>query len=218
MDFQLISFGNLSQLGCFAASLGPNGSDLQRQVAEAMQAHKHRSAVETPCNAFRPKRSCLTNWSPDLGANSADSVRKVCSTPLYDIRWHEGAIYGRARGRKQILCWKPGDDEPRAVAGEGARVAGVNDFGPYRFALMPHGKIVVADVLAERLIIIQNGVGDLLLSDVTDLRTVFCSPNGVVYVLSHYGRAVHKRWLPRRFKSSLRARTFLKSCSSTGEW
>ena len=36
VHFPSISIGNLSQLNCFAASLGPNGNHLQRKVVEAV--------------------------------------------------------------------------------------------------------------------------------------------------------------------------------------
>ena len=52
VHFPSISYGNLSQLGCFAASLGPNGNDLQRKAVEAMRVHKKRSEPENPTDAF----------------------------------------------------------------------------------------------------------------------------------------------------------------------
>ena len=114
-----------------------DGSDLQREVAEAVKAHRKRSASETQQDAFQPKRRCLSHWSSDLGASFGDSGRKVCSTPLYRMRWHNGAIYGTGAAKDNILCWKPGETEPRPVAGEGAAVNGVNDFGDCEFDLMP---------------------------------------------------------------------------------
>ena len=195
VDFQSISFGNLSQLGCFAASLGPNGNDLQRKVAGAVRAHRKRSAPESQADAFRPKRRCLSHWSSYLGASSEDSGKKVLSTPLSRMLWHKGAIYGVLvkAGLKTILRWKPGDAEPRAVAGEGARVAGVNDLGEsLRSAVLPDGEILVADKDNKRLVSFQNGFGRVVLSDVEGLNGVCCSPNGAVYVLNKDGRAVPK--------------------------
>ena len=181
VDFSAISFGHLSQLGSFAASLGTNGNALQREVVEAVRAHRKRSA-ESQADAFRPKRRCLSNWSSDLGASSKDFGKKVLSTPLFRMHWHEGTLYGTALEEKQILCWKPGDAEPRAVAGSGARFAGVNDLGEFvRVTVLPDGEILVAD-----------RVNRVLLSDVDGLTDVFCSPNGVVYVLNQNGTAVQK--------------------------
>ena len=192
VDFQSISFGNLSQLGSFAASLGPNGNALQREVVEAVRAHRIRSAPESPSNAFRPKRRCLSHWSSELGASSEDLGKKVLSSPLYDMRWHNGAIYGTAEESIQIHCWKPGDAEPQAVAGEGAFV-GVNDLGDLDgIAFLPNGEILAADYANNRLVSFQNGFGRVLLSDVEGLRDVFGSPNGVVYVLNQNGTAVQK--------------------------
>ena len=184
VDFQSISYGNLSQLDCFAASLGPNGNHLQRKVVEAVRAHKKRSA-ESQADAFRPKRRCLSHWSSYLGASSEVFGKKVLSTPLFPMRWHKGAIYGRGRS-KQILCWKPGDAETRPVAGEGAHVAGVNGM-----AVMPDGEILAAERENKRLVSFQNGFGRVLLSDV-ELTDVFCSPNGVVYVVTQDGQEVQK--------------------------
>ena len=194
VDFESISIGNLSQLDCFAASLGPNGNDLQREVLGAVRAHRRkRSAPESQADAFRPKRRCLSNWSSDLGASSEDFGKKVLSTPLFPMRLHKGAIYGRGLGLKQILRWKPGDSESRAVAGEGARVAGINDLGTIlRAAVLPDGEILAADRDNNRLVSFQNGFGRVLLSDVEGLLDVVCSTNGVVYVLSQDGRALQK--------------------------
>ena len=194
VHFPSISFGNLSQLGYFAESLGPNGNDLQRKVVEAVRAHKKRSAAESQADAFRPKRRCLSHWSSDLGASSEDPGKKVFSTSLCRMRYHKGAIYGIGGGSKQILRWKPGDAEPRAVAGEGARVAGVNDLGTLiaGIAFLPDGEMLAADRQKERLVSFQNGFGRVLLSDVEGLLDVFCSTNGVVYVLTQDGLEVQK--------------------------
>ena len=194
VDFQSISYGNLSQLGCFAASLGTNGTDLQREVVEAVRAHRKRSFPESEAGPFRPKRRCLSHWSSYLGASSEDFGKKVLSAPLYRMRWHNGAIYGSDFSQQHtILCWKPGDAEPRAVAGEGARVAGVNDLGTLAgIAVLPDGEILGADRVNKRLVSFQNGFGRVLVSDVEGLRDVFCSPNGVVYVLNQNGTAVQK--------------------------
>ena len=195
VDFLSISFGNLSQLGRFAASLGPNGSDLQREVVRAVDAHRKRSAPESAPDAFRPKRRCLSHWSSELGASSEDFGKKVLSAPLYGMRWRNGAIYGLEfpPRTKRILCWKPGDAEPRAVAGEGATVAGVNDLGFFAMiAVLPDGEILAADRTKKRLISFQNGFGRVLLSDMDGDEDVFCSPDGVVYVSKQNGRAVQK--------------------------
>ena len=193
VDFESISIGNLSQLDCFAASLGPNGNHLQRKVVEAVRAHKKRSA-ESQADAFRPKRRCLSHWSSDLGASSEDPGKKVFSTSLCRMRWHKGAIYGIKSGGKQVLCGRPGDAEPQAVAGEGATVAGANDLGTLiaGIAVLPDGPILAGDVKNNRLVSFQNGFGRVLLSDVDGLRDVFCSPNGVVYVLTQDGHEVQK--------------------------
>ena len=192
VDFQSISFGNLSRLGCFAASLGPNGNHLQRKVVEAVRAHRKRSA-ESQADAFRPKRRCLSNWSSDLGASSEYFGKKLLSIDLYEMRRDNGTIYGIGAGLKKILSWKPGDAEPRAVAGEGASVAGVNELGKcVGIAVLPDGEILAAERENKRLVSFQNGFGRVLLSDVDDLLDLCCSPNGVVYVLSQHGRAVQK--------------------------
>ena len=195
VDFPSISFGNLSQLGRFAASLGPNGSDLQREVVKAVKAHRKRSAPESQAAAFRPKRRCLSHWSSDLGASSGDSGQEVLSIALLGMCWNNGVFYGVSveAGLKKILCWKPGDSEPRAVAGEGARVTGVNDIGTFlRAAVLPDGEILAADRDNKRLVSFQNGFGRVLLSDVEGLQDLFCSPNGVVYVLTRGGEEVQK--------------------------
>ena len=117
----------------------------------------------------------------------------MLSTQLYAMCWHKGAIYGKVELSNQILCWKPGDAEPRAVAGEGASVAGVNELAHcVGMAVMPDGEILAADRGNKRLVSFQNGFGRVLLSDVEGLKDFYCSPNGVVYVLNQNGTAVQK--------------------------
>ena len=207
VDFPSISLGNLSRIGHFAASLGPNGTDLQREVAEAVRAHRKRSSGDVSDAVFQPKRRCLSNWSPDLGASTEDSGKLLFSTPhqmLGSMQWHNGTIYapystkaGNGSKSFSIMCWKPGDSELRTVVGEGTTMAGINDLSlplhcPHcEMAVLPDGEILVAVKARNRLVGFKNGIGRLLLSD-SDLSSLCCSPNGVVYGLHQNGQEVSK--------------------------
>ena len=80
----------------------------------------------------------------------------------------------------------------RPAAGEGAAVAGINDLeGECDLSISPSGEMFVADVENRRLLRFQNGSGDLVVGN-TDARALFCSPNGVLYVVSRDGRTVAK--------------------------
>eukprot|EP00438_Fugacium_kawagutii_P005360 Skav207097 [mRNA] locus=scaffold2123:33996:35696:+ [translate_table: standard] len=191
VDFESLSSSNLARLKHLSASMGPVGYDLQREIGDALEFHKKRSAANWP-EAFQPKRRCLHNWSPELGASS-QAPQKVL--PRGCLCCHDGAIYTATFGNSNpssILRWKPGDAESLAVAGRGARVNGVNDLGiACEVSVSCEGEIFVADVLNHRLLSFQNGSGNVVLRDV-DIRNVSCSPNGDVYVLTQSGRAVEK--------------------------
>ena len=111
----------------------------------------------------------------------------MLATPLESMCWQKGVICGIAGELMEILRWKPGDAEPRAVAGEGGILPRVN---PDSMAVLPDGEILVGDLEEDRLVSFQNGFGRVLLSDADGLEDVFCSPNGVVYVLNQNGTAV----------------------------
>ncbi|CAE6969574.1 kbtbd8 [Symbiodinium natans] len=191
VDFRSISFGNLARTREFASSMGPIGDDLQREVDEALLAGKKRSQLETP-DSFRPKRRCFQRWSPELGASCEGSVRRVVSTSFSpeSLSLHEDAIY--ADQGDIVLCWKPGDVSPRVVAGQGWRADGIKLSESCHVSVSPSGPIIVADLKNRRLVSIEDGFGKLVLADVENLRSVFCSPNGVIYVLNCRGRAVQK--------------------------
>ena len=59
-------------------------------------------------------------------------------------------------------------------------------------ALWPGGEMFVSDFLNRRILRFQNGSGDLV-ADNVGARALFCSPNGVLYVVSwHDARTVAK--------------------------
>eukprot|EP00438_Fugacium_kawagutii_P035368 Skav222153 [mRNA] locus=scaffold2756:51180:52859:- [translate_table: standard] len=192
IDFQSLSSSNLTRLRHLSASIGPVGHDLQREVKEALQFHKKRSLTNTP-DAFQPKRRCLQNWSPDLGASS-QAPRRVLPNASF-MHWHDGAMYSATfdpPSGSSILRWKPGDAESQAVAGKGARVNGVNDLGPdCRVSLSPEGQMLVVDYNHSRLVSFENGSGNVVLSDV-DIVKVSCLPTGAVYALTQDGGSVQK--------------------------
>ena len=186
VDFQSISVENLFRLGRFTLS-GPTDDDLQREVDEALRI-RQRKRIESP-PIFQPKRRCLQHWSPDLGASTDTSgpQREVCPTPCYSMRWHGGAIYA-TDFQGSVLRLKPGDPatHTQQLVGQGVRVTGIEDLGPISdLAVAPTGEIFVADVENERLVSIQNGSGRIVLHNLQSHFLVFCSPNGVLYVMGH---------------------------------
>eukprot|EP00438_Fugacium_kawagutii_P020825 Skav200762 [mRNA] locus=scaffold2001:150581:152305:- [translate_table: standard] len=193
IDFQCLSSSNLTRLRRLSASIGPVGHDLQREVGEALQVQKKRSAANVPW-AFRPKRRCLKKWSPQLGASLAP--RKVLPY-TESLCWHDESIYyanhfSPSSQGASILRWKPGDAESKAVAGRGARVTGVNDLGSFcKVSVSPEGIIFVVDSHKRRLLSFRNGSGKVVLRDVA-MRSVFCAPNRAVYIVTKQGAAVQK--------------------------
>eukprot|EP00438_Fugacium_kawagutii_P016412 Skav206432 [mRNA] locus=scaffold295:15128:16633:+ [translate_table: standard] len=192
VDFPSLCKSNLAHLRYLSASMGPVGFDLERELEDAQQVHKKRSAERIP-DAFRPKRRCLQHWSPELGASSQTPRRVLqCARSMC---CHDGAIYFATSDHPNhpstILCWKPADPEGQVIAGRGARVSGVNDLGGHcTVSVSPDGTILVADIKNRRLLSFRNGVGNVVLRNVDVFRS--CSASGVVYILTGDGRTVKK--------------------------
>eukprot|EP00435_Cladocopium_sp_Y103_P025364 s1370_g6.t1 len=183
VDFQSISVENLLRLGHLPVP-GLNGDDLQREANEALRVRQQKRTQSPP--DFRPKRRCLQHWSPDLGASTEVSGRQVLPNPAYSLRCHEGTLYA-AGYDGGIRCWKPGSPEADAqqVAGQGARVTGINDLGEQiDISIAPTGEIFVADYQNCRLVSLHNGSGRLVLDELDEDDKICCSPNGVLYVLT----------------------------------
>ena len=196
VDFRSLSLENLFRLGR-ATVPGPSGDGLHREVDDALTSRKRTRSPST----FQSKRHRLQHWSPVLGASLAGieaSGREVLSLPnaFVCMRWHKGEIYASDffRSTTSIFSWKPGDPAScvRRVAGEGAAVTGINDLGSScHMSVSPSGEMFVSDWQNRRLLRFQNGSGDLVVGN-TNVTALFCSPNGVLYVLSEGQRTVAK--------------------------
>eukprot|EP00438_Fugacium_kawagutii_P020685 Skav232334 [mRNA] locus=scaffold1704:246636:248297:+ [translate_table: standard] len=192
VDFPSISFKNLVRIDNFAASIGPKGRELQLEVDKALQTQKKRSCSEIGSVEFLPKRRCLHHWSPHLGASSA-GPQQVLARVCKSLRWHQGFIYATTDDNSDsssVLCWKPGETDPRVVAGEGASVAGLNDLSSCcTLDVTLAGEIFVTDFVNKRLIRFANGAGELVIGDF-ERGVPRVSPNGVIYLVQD--NAFHK--------------------------
>ena len=188
VDFQSFSVENLVRISHLALS-GPLSDELNREVDRALRKRqrKRQQSTGSSCD-FWPKRQCLKHWSPDWGASIEASGREVLPTTFHSLCLHNGSIYGTDYAG-HVLCWKPGDpaDSARKVAGEGARVTGFNDLGTHcEVSISPTGEIFVLDTsnfFGSRIVRFQDGCGHLV-CEKTNATGMFCSPNGVVYVLA----------------------------------
>ena len=182
VDFKSISVENLRRLGRLPVP-GLNGDHLHRKVKDALQAQCRKRSQSQ--QSFQPKRRCLKHWSPDLGASTESSLQQVLPRCCSKLCWHEGAIYALDFD-DVVFCWKPGEPATHVqeLLGEGTRVTGIDDLGTdCDFAISPTGEIFVADVDKQRLLGFHNGVGRLVLDEFHG-KTICCSPNGVLYVLT----------------------------------
>eukprot|EP00435_Cladocopium_sp_Y103_P060519 s674_g22.t1 len=196
VHFQSLSIENLLRLGR-ATLAGRNGDALHRGVDDALTSRKR---TRSP-SAFQSKRRRLQHWSPFFGASAASieaSGREVLSVPhvFRYMQWHNGAIYALDfyGSNSSIVSWKPGDPAScvQRVAGEGAAVTGINDLGSScQMSISPNGEIFVSDVDNRRIVCFRDGSGDLVVGN-ADAGPLFCSPNGVLYVVSQGGRTVAK--------------------------
>ena len=143
VDFPSLSTSNLALLRHAAQSLGSGGLHLECEIKEAMAIHNKRSASDVACT-HRPKRRCLARWSEGLGADKESNLDGTRVTPNVNgggwrLVWHRGTFLlvdhlpGKFRSLNlpfseqfRIVACKPGDKSFQIVAGQGARVNGVN--------------------------------------------------------------------------------------------
>ena len=198
VDFPSLSISNLHVLCHAAESWGPSGADLECEVRQVLSLHRKRPASEVS-TAHRPKRRCLSHWAAGLGAfQECDRAGKKLTPTVknsgYELAWHQGAFFFRM-WPNQILSCKPGEENLRVVAGQGAPVNGFNQLQcVWGLATSPNGEMIVGHCDKDKesqLLIFQDGVGKVLL-DVPELEAVYCSPKGVIYVSDAGGTRVQK--------------------------
>ena len=199
VDFPSLSSSNLYVLRHAAQSLGSGGADWECEVKQALSLHRKRPSSEVS-TAHRPKRRCLSHWAAGLGAfQESDRVGKKLTPSVKNfgcyLAWHQGAFFFSRREPNQILSSKPGEENLRVVAGQGAPINGFNRLQYVRgLAMLPNGEMIVGhgDVHeGSQLLSFQDGVGKVLL-DIPKLTSVCCSPHGVIYVLDAGGTRVQK--------------------------
>ena len=199
VDFPSLSSSNLRVLCHAAQSLGSSGADWECEVKQALSLHRKRPSSEVS-RAHRPKRRCLSHWAAGLGASQESDRAGTKLTPTvkncgHELAWHQGAFFFICREPNQILSCKPGDENLRVVAGQGAPINGFNQLHMMSgLAMSPNGEMNVGHCVAypaTQLLSFQDGVGKVLIN-VPDLIDVCCSPNGVIYVLDDGGTRVQK--------------------------
>ena len=199
IDFPSLSSSNLKVLCHAAQSLGSSGADWECEVKQALSLHRKRPSSEVS-RAHRPKRRCLSHWAAGLGAfQQTDRAGKKLTPAVrkcgFELAWHQGAFFFSRTEPSQVLSCKPGEENLRVVAGEGAPINGFNQLEcVWGLAMLPNGEMIVGhgDVNeGSQLLSFQDGVGKVLL-DVPQLKDVCCSPNGVVYVADNGGTRVQK--------------------------
>ena len=199
IDFPSLSSSNLHVLCHAAESWGPSGADWECEVRHALSLHRKWSWSEVS-RAHQPWRWCLSHWAAGLGAfQECDRAGKKLTQTVKkcgnDLAWHQGAFFFSRREPSQIVSCKPGDENLRVVAGEGAPINGFNRVQyVWGVAMLPNGEMIVGHGDANegsQLLSFQDGVGKVLLN-LQKLQHVHCSPNGVIYVLDAGGTRVQK--------------------------
>ena len=199
IDFPSLSSSNLHVLCHSAQSLGSSGADWECEVKQALSLHRKRPSSEVS-TAHRPKRRCFSHWTAGLGASKESDRAGKKLTPTVkkcgdDLAWHQGAFFLICKEPSQVLSCKPGEENLRVVAGQGAPINGFNQLQMIRgLATSPNGEMIAGHGDADegsQLVSFQDGVGKVLL-DVPQLQGVCCSPNGVVYVADNGGTRVQK--------------------------
>ena len=196
VDFPSLSTSNLALLRHAAQSLGSGGLHLECEIKEAMAIHNKRSASDVAC-AHRPKRRCLARWSEGLGADKESNLDGHLPGKFINLPFSE---------EFRIVACKPGDKSFQIVAGQGARVNGVNQLtlGCFGHAVSPAGEVFVISShghgTGKQLLSFQDGVGKVLLQGLEKPRQLCGSPNGVLYLVDQRGDRVQKldgsAWTP----------------------
>ena len=200
VDFPSLSTSNLKVLCHAAQSLGSSGAEWDCEVKQALSLHRKRSSSDS--TAHRPKRRCLSSWAAGLGAFQENDRTGKKLTPKVkkcgdELAWHQGAFFFSRTEPPQVLSCKPGEENLRVVAGEGAPINGFNRLQSlWGLAMLPNGEMIVGHgpgglYTATQLLSFQDGVGKVLL-DVPQLLDVCSSSNGVIYVLDAGGTRVQK--------------------------
>ena len=199
IDFPSLSSSNLHVLCHAAQSLGPSGADWECEVKQALSLHRKQSSSVVSIT-HRPKRRCLSHWAAGLGASQESDRAGKKLTPCvkkcwHELAWHQGAFFFCRLEPCQILSCKPGEENLRVVAGQGAPNNGFNRVQKvWGLAMLPNGEMIVGHGDADegsQLVSFQDGVGKVLL-DIPGLKDVCYSPNGVIYVLDTGGTRVQK--------------------------
>ena len=199
VDFPSLSSSNLHVLRQAAQSLGSSGADWECEVKEALSLHQKRPSSEVS-RAHHPKRRCLSHWAAGLGASRESDRAGKKLTPTvkkcgHHARLYEGAFFLSRIKPSQLLSCKPGEENLRVVAGEGAPMNGFNQLEcVWGLAMLPNGEMIVGHGDADeetQLLSFHAGVGKVLLA-VPDLIDVYCSPDGMIYVLDAGGTRVQK--------------------------
>ena len=99
----------------------------------------------------------------------------------------------------KIVACKPGDRRFWTVAGQGARVNGVNRLTHVctrtGHAISPAGEVFVISIADDRttqLLSFQDSVGKVLLRGLEEPLRLCGSPNGVLYLIDKWGERVQK--------------------------
>ena len=182
VQIQSLSVDNVICLGRTALFSGLSSDELQREVQDALAS---RGRTQSP-GTFQSKRRCLKHWSPFLGASTECAGREVLPLPTRSLCWHQDTLFAAHTMDRRILSWKPGDPSTcvRTEAGESNNLG----FAPH-LAISPSGEMFVSDWQKQRLFHFHNGTVQVAKTDVSPL---YCSANGVLYMLTKNGKTVEK--------------------------
>ena len=187
VQIQSLSVDNVICLGRTGLFSGLS-DELQREVQDALAS---RGRTQSP-GTFQSKRNCLKHWSPFLGASTESAGREVLSFPARSLCWHQDTLFAAHTMDRGILSWKPGDPSScvRTEAGKFSAYTLGSDlrFAPH-LAISPSGQMFVSDEQKQRLFCFHNGTAHVAKTDVGPL---YCSANGVLYMLTKNGKRVEK--------------------------
>ena len=200
VDLPSVAEDNLKRLCLYAQSMGSGGSDVQFAVQTALRRQKKRKS-DGSVEMYQPKRLCLGSWSPVLGGHSCSPKRLVKISEVLPDQFckklclHDGAFYVSDPYNRRVLRIKPGEGDTQIVAGNGAPVNGFNDLSlDFDMVVSPTGDLFAMEGENENNLLVKfsHGFGEVLHENCPRIDDLFCSPNGVLYMLDLAGKRVQK--------------------------
>jgi len=201
--FASFALPSLMAVEKYAQTAGCLGADLQREARRGMKIHVDDEGRDVG----RPlKRKCFSHWWSGLGSSVPGGVlvagRANRGSSLDDldgprqITLHNGVLLIADHRNQRVVRWPIGATSGTVVAGRGATLNGINDFGQwFAFDVDSNNVVYVADRGNNRVLRFDGASGEIVGQGQWQLsqpQAIVSTSNGALYVLDQDGTRVQK--------------------------